>query len=675
MRYADPARRAARNRRDRERREAARLARPFVALDGEGVTDDKGKHRYILLCASTGESLADPDGLDFTRVAEFLFGLRDKYPSAIFCGFGLTYDINCWLASEGLQWIADNLLDRPNGKVCYIKTMRRSLYLEWRPRRTFTLGFPGHPGEGLTIYDVWGFFGAGLVQALREHKIGEPEEWEALEAMKSARGQFLGRPLEELRAYCQRECVLTAALMEHLRQAILGLADVDGLNLRLALARWDGPGALAAELLRAYHVREHMLPRTTEEPAGVLAAYYGGRIETQALGAFSEAWQYDLNSAYPWALTQLPCLAHAHYVALRPDEWDGEGWALCRVVWRVPEGVAFGPFPFRDRHGRVSYPTDGTGWYWSPEVRAAAIQWGDPAITLTEVYALRWPDGSDSGTSCGCGGTPFAWVEQLYAERKRLQGRGDARQIPIKMGLNAIYGKLAQGVGKASWQQFAWAGMVTSMVRARILDAVQDNAVDWAVLAIATDGLLSTARLDRLESSGTIGPWLGGWKVERYTTIFLAGNGLYQYHDGDGYPRQRTRGFTRFERVDWAALRAEFKKRGLSASVKVPLNRFIGATVAARLKKGRNLFGRWITSPAELVAETATGPATVRLGTLTLDPGGRIIAQKRGTSYWTEPLGAPEQESTPHRPKIYRGQLRTPEELALLLEGETSELE
>ena len=125
--------------------------------------------------------------LDFTRVAEFLFGLRDKYPSAIFCGFGLTYDINCWLASEGLQWIADNLLDRPNGKVCYIKTMRRSLYLEWRPRRTFTLGFPGHPGEGLTIYDVWGFFGAGLVQALREHKIGEPEEWEALEAMKAAR--------------------------------------------------------------------------------------------------------------------------------------------------------------------------------------------------------------------------------------------------------------------------------------------------------------------------------------------------------------------------------------------------------------------------------------------------------------------------------------------------------
>ena len=93
LRYADPARRAARNRRDRERREAARLARPFVALDGEGVTDDKGKHRYILLCASTGESLADPDGLDFTRVAEFLFGLRDKYPSAIFCGFGLTYEI------------------------------------------------------------------------------------------------------------------------------------------------------------------------------------------------------------------------------------------------------------------------------------------------------------------------------------------------------------------------------------------------------------------------------------------------------------------------------------------------------------------------------------------------------------------------------------------------------
>ena len=94
------------------------LGRPLADGDAVGPAD-VGADGGIEIEA------ADPDGLDFTRVAEFLFGLRDKYPSAIFCGFGLTYDINCWLASEGLQWIADNLLDRPNGKVCYIKTMRR----------------------------------------------------------------------------------------------------------------------------------------------------------------------------------------------------------------------------------------------------------------------------------------------------------------------------------------------------------------------------------------------------------------------------------------------------------------------------------------------------------------------------------------------------------------------
>jgi hypothetical protein len=61
-------------------------------------------------------------------------------------------------------------------------------------------------------------------------------------------------------------------------------------------------------------------------------------------------------------------------------------------------------------------------------------------------------------------------VRDLYEERKRLGSQTEG--LPLKFAMNAIPGKLAQKTGKRPWYDLALAGLVNSLIRAQLIDAI-----------------------------------------------------------------------------------------------------------------------------------------------------------------------------------------------------------
>jgi hypothetical protein len=126
-------------------------------------------------------------------------------------------------------------------------------------------------------------------------------------------------------------------------------------------------------------------------------AMYGGRFETTAVGSvIGDVTEYDLNSAYPAAMADLPCLVHGRWARTRTNHGP---IAVSHLSFRHDVGDGPGvchPLPVRRRTGELFYPREGRGWYWRAEYDRPGLE-----VTADVTYSWR-PDG------CEC--RPFAWV-------------------------------------------------------------------------------------------------------------------------------------------------------------------------------------------------------------------------------------------------------------------------
>src|SRR6201999_1030385 len=88
-------------------------------------------------------------------------------------------------------------------------------------------------------------------------------------------------------------------------------------------------------------------------------------------------------------------------------------------------------------------------------------------------------------TKCNC--RPFAKFEHFYRLRKEWGKEG--RGLALKLGINSGYGKLAQSRGSATYNNWIWAGNITSQTRAMLLQALTLVADPSDIVMFATDGL------------------------------------------------------------------------------------------------------------------------------------------------------------------------------------------
>lgn len=538
------------------------MKKRFIGIDGESYTVD-GEHRYVLLAASNGDYVYEADGLSTVQCFRFLLAQRKRQKNYLFVAFGLNYDVNMILRDLGRSKLETLWRDH---KVSWY-----GYRLEWIPGKWFRVS---KDKVGVRIYDVFGFFQKSFVNALKSWNIELSED---LEEMKASRSLFDEGMKDEMITYCIGECEKLVELMDALRDALAAVG--------LQPSSWVGAGSIASALLRrenvnAYHRHDFEYPPAVT--SAILHSYFGGRVELFRQGYFDRLTDYDVASAYPSQALALPSMIGGVWKPAR--EYDASlRYALWRVRWNIDPDSIVMPFPFRHKRA-IFYPSSGTGWYHAPEVLAARKAYGDAIEILDGWYYKPLTDES-----------PFSFIREMYQYRRELKDKKHAGEKVLKLGLNAIYGKLAQGHGfngkLPPFQSYYWAGRITSGTRARLFDAA--TLAPEQLVMIATDGIFFDSPAPNIECGSS----LGSWERSEFDQVFVAQAGVY-YGYIDGEEVRRSRGFFAKE-IDFDQLKDGFSTDGPYFQANYASRRFVGLG-SALMRTDLSLWRTWHDSERKL---------------------------------------------------------------------------
>jgi hypothetical protein len=533
--------------------EAAR----YIAVDGEGLGD-----LYAYLADSTGRSLGPRrDGLSTMACLDFLVDLGLRPEPSIVVGFSLGYDIENVLAD--LKERTFERLDDPS-----VWTRWGDFLLKYWPRKRFQVKRISD-GAYIRIDDVFSFFNTGFERVVSDW-LGKDAASPLLAEGKRTRGTWTWDDYESgfVQRYNAEELRLLVGVMRRFNAAkhSVGIRTADHYS----------PAALSRAKLQEWGVR----PYITDLPPGVreaaYAAFFGGRIECAAYGVHRGAvYNYDLNSAYPRFTSVLPDLAHGRWV--RERKQDVPRWGevvLYHLRWHFKAKRRFYPFPWRESNGAVYFPDKGTGWVWSPEFESAFRSGAfGSAGSVTILDAWRFVSEPERGLEPV---RPFARIIDLYRQRKEYANLPEEKVI--KLVLSAIYGKLAQRTSASrrqpTYHQIAYAGLITSRVRALLYEVVR--TAEESIISIATDGVYSTEPLTL--PPNLVGDYLGQFKGKRYEEMVSLQSGVYRLRDVDGW-HSFGRGFGERD-LPWDRIVAGWHARQREIAYELRKPRFVGHRLA-----------------------------------------------------------------------------------------------
>jgi hypothetical protein len=578
----------------------SRVIKPFAGTDGEGATARTPfgtvlAHRYVMFRAGD-EKLVDDGGLRWEEMLEFLCNLpREKQHVSFFFDYDVTMILKSYpdwsalagrknpetgLREGGLIQRGSTILRGPNSRYWQVWYVPRGHFavrpVKWSREDSRSVPVLDEArGHNVRISDTSKFFHRKFVKVVNDYEAGTPEIREKIAIGKDKRS-VLAHFDSEMDEYNRLECVSLAEVMEKLRSAWKSTGYRNP-------TWWEGPGWLTAVMFSENDVPkaeeyENKIPVEVHQAS--VGAYFGGIMMACMFGPvpgngktpvnskprfgkntknlpYPVNWyvphfrclptdlvvEADINSAYPYAMLDLPCIRHSkwRHTKNRPGKL-----ALMKIAATYPKGwdrQNLGPkdpwvfcLPHRNREGRVSFPPETTGWYWSIEVRQALHN------RIEVLDSWTWEP-----SNCGC--DPFSFIKRMFELRLELEKEHKNRGVPLKLAMNSAYGKLAQAVGKAPYRSYIMAGFITSHCRTRIASMVHSqgclNHTDGKpdpqlpcganVVAIATDAVWHLGDPGWEESSD-----LGGLKTKRHENgLFSVQSGMYY---SDHLPEPKTRG-------------------------------------------------------------------------------------------------------------------------------------
>lgn len=546
-----------------------------------GKTVAGHEHVYVLLGCGQNQ-IQNLDGIPWYQALEFLYGQFQANPRTVMAGFYLGYDFNeilktlPWDRARKLFTAAGQAERRvmgknqrmrslpvhctaPNGRQWEIN-MLASKRLQFRPRAGQWVKIPcteselsGLPGLERTrnlsrfivngqiklrlvrrnsrrwayVCDTGPFFQSSFLKAINPAKDPEPvvsqAEYDAISEGKDNRSTAVLD--DDMRKYNRLENEILARRLTQLNAGFVKA------GVRLRKTQWFGPGQAAQEWLRN---QESVPKREAIEaalPAWFLDAarktYYGGWFEIMAHGLIpGPVWEYDINSAYPAIIANLPCLIHGKIT--RGDNF-GKTATMMRRIPALPTGAIrivhasvrgsdprIGAMPHRRVDCSILRPQQTSGWYWQHELEAA-----QRAGLIDQVSYTEWVTYLPA-VKCGCD-KPLAGVRGLYDGRIRV-GSKTPRGKAYKLMYNSMYGKFAQSVAEPLFANPVYASLITAGCRTMILDAIATHPQRAnAVVMVATDAVYFTSQHSSLPLSEALGDWGG----ETHTGLTLFKPGVY----------------------------------------------------------------------------------------------------------------------------------------------------
>lgn len=596
----------------RKQRDPNHADRRMIAWDGEGMKlsgDDKPQHYVMFGCSADRDGVLIGKNLTTQQILEYIIEIGERYPNAIHVGYGFRYDAN--MIMKGLP--PKYLREIKERGECRFTLGTVDWRIAWIPGKTFRVTKyyrklnrkDQRHGDGYTsvkIDDMVSFFAQPFLNAaesILKDTLTEDDR-AVIDHGKKARKDNLWDDLTDVLKYWRAEI----RLMEEMALKFRSVMYDAGIMIR----EWYGPGAIATYLITNRGLRDHIqnqpgIPAVHEASK---RAYAGGRFELFRVGRIEgPVYGYDINSAYPYALSRAPSLGMEHgewvYVE-RPTRIEEFG--VYRITYKHmgrPRPIEFAAMPLfhRDGRGSISFPNVVQGWYWSPEA-ANVLALSKRYPGSAEIHE-GWVWRHDNTR-------PFGFLQEMFDKRIEL-GKKNVISMPYKLGPNSMYGKLAQRVG---WDKktnsppkshcLPLAGWITSYCRASLFQVMGQIPMS-KLIAVETDGIYTTASPDSLKLN--FGDQLGEWGVDCYDEMLYLQNGVYNLRTGSDWKPPKARG------LDVASVAqpvVEQYFRNCTPGDFDPLSvqmreRFVGLSVALIRGRGNPLgiLGKWEAGTREML--------------------------------------------------------------------------
>ena len=479
----------------------------FVGVDGEGMMIN-GVHTYITLDIG-GDTLIDPNGIQFNTALHHLY--KHNKPGTAYVGYYLGYDFTqilktlpvgrarILLTKEGIKarkMISPNRYPFPvewNNWEFDILDKKRLRFRRKLCNHKVQKGVPlckCKQGEWMFICDAGPFFQTSFLNAINPKKWAEPivtdEEYAIIKKGKERRATAVLD--DEMLEYNRLENEILSRAMNVLNDAFKKM------GIYLPSAKWYGPGACAdywlehiAKLKKSYPSKNKPglldnVPKWALEMAR--ETYFGGWFCIQMHGKVpGVTWEYDINSAYPYIITNLPCLECGEWSKGigEPTIHDNEiGFVYATVKsnnWN--DSCYIGTMLHRRKDMSILRPMTTKGRYIWSELQAAIN-----AGLVDQVTYHSWIK-----YTIKCPHKPLSKVGELYQQRLRV-GKETPLGKALKLLYNSMYGKFAQSVSQPKFANPIYASLITSGCREMIINAIGSHPYGPAHVAmVATDGV------------------------------------------------------------------------------------------------------------------------------------------------------------------------------------------
>ncbi len=388
-----------------------------------------------------------------------------------------------------------------------LRWRHQNYILDYIPERRLTIRKEHHSS---VFFDIAQFYHANLVDAYQQNIATLPIDYlQMKEKRKEFSPRFYRRHTNQVRNYCIDDCKYTKQLAHHwinlFHNAFLFYP-----------ARWISSGYLAGKVLINNGI---IIPKFDSVPYEVqeLAynSYFGGRFEILKRGLIGTAYLYDINSAYPFALSQIPDITKGQWIHENKIQNDAK-LGFFKILANIYDTKHIPPFPFK-ANSIVVFPSGKFITFCTLDELKACESTNYYKILNSFQFI---PDALEY---------PFQdFIEKMYQKRLHLKKKKDPLQLPLKIILNSIYGKTGEVIRYKIGSLFnpVIFASITGKTRAQLYQFVIQNGLEQDIVSFATDSICSTYELS-LDSDE-----LGQFSFEKSATdVFYLQNGFYRFND------------------------------------------------------------------------------------------------------------------------------------------------
>lgn len=305
--------------------------------------------------------------------------------------------------------IGDNLLPTEKGWIYEI------LYI---PKKSFTIRKNG--GKNKFVYfDLWQYYSMGL-NAAAEKYLGENKD--DFDASTSSIKRFQEEPeyRREIIHYGIKDSILCRRLGELI---------VEGISEFVSTRNYSSTATISEYFFRSNDIGIPQFPNSVYKK--FMKSYYGGRFEITKRGYIENVNMYDIKSAYPFAMRDMPIITNS---------------AIAKNVYSPNRDALFGSYsidvnipdnyisPLPERSGIVKFPVGKFKDYWTDKETLGLLDSLDIKYKVNrgmEIYD------KNSVNSLG----PL--IDRLFSIKEDKTNSLPVRQA-TKIIMNSLYGKFIQ---------------------------------------------------------------------------------------------------------------------------------------------------------------------------------------------------------------------------------------